>query len=205
MPSYVTIANMAAMIVGTAARLTAPDEDTVLGRAVASVWDIEREALLREGAWNMAIKRAELAASTASPKFEFSHQFQLPADCLRLIELYHLARDRWQLEGKLILTDHPGPLKLRYLADVKQPELFEPQFARVFAQRLACAIGNRIAGSAFDEELNWQKYRQMLSEARRTDAMENPPIDQYESEWVQARWRGSATDMTRLNGFGWPY
>lgn len=198
MSSYVSIANHAATIIGTAARLTAPSDDTSLGRAVASVWEIERKAALRDGAWNFAIRRADLPALAKPPLHGFTAQFELPADCLRIIEIYDLRRDRWQVEGRAILADSLGPLRVRYLRDVTEPSEFDPLFAHAFARRIAQAIGNRIAGSAFDEQTNWEKYRQALSEARRVDAIENPPIEPYESEWVTARWTGSATDMLNL-------
>jgi hypothetical protein len=198
MPAYVTIANHAATIIGTAARLTAPGDDTSLGRAVASVWEIERQAALRDGAWNFAMKRAQLAALSEPPLHGFIAQFQIPADCLRLIEVYDLFRDRWQIEGKVILADSAGPLKLRYLANITEPTEFDPLFANAFALRIAMAIGNRIAGSAFNEQMVMEKYRQTLADARRADAIENPPIEQYESDWVTARFVGSDVDMLNL-------
>jgi len=201
--NYVAIANLAATTVGTAARLTTPGDDTTLGRAVASVWEMERQAALRDGAWNFAMKRASLPKLTEPPVHQFQARFQLPADCIRLIEIYDLRRDEWQLEGRAINADHTGPLKIRYLADIKEPAEFDPLFAKAFALRIACAIGNRIAGSSFKEELNWQKYRDALAEARRVDAMENPPIEQYESSWVSNRWQGYAADPMRLDGFGY--
>lgn len=202
MTSYVAIANLAATTIGTAARLTTPGDDTVLGRAVASVWEIERQAALRDGAWNFAMKRANLPSVNPPPVHQFAARFQLPPDCLRLIEVYGLARDEWQLEARAINADHQGELQIRYLADIVEPAEFDPLFTKAFALRIACQIGNRIAGSSFKEELNWEKYRQALAEARRADAMENPPIAQYESSWVQSRWQGGALDMTRLGG-GW--
>lgn len=203
MSTYVAIANLAATTVGTAARLTAPGDDTTLGRAVASVWDIERQAALRDGAWNFAMKRDQLAAVNPPPVHQFQYRFELPADCLRLIEIYDLRRDQWQLEGRAINADHEGALAIRYLADITEPAAFDPLFAKAFALRIACAIGNRIAGSSFKEDLNWEKYRQALAEARRVDAMENPPIEQYESDWIAARWHGYAPDLTRVGGFGY--
>lgn len=201
MTSYVAIANLAATTIGTAARLTTPGDDTTLGRAVASVWEIEREAALRDGAWNFAMRRASLAALSEAPAHQFAAKFQLPADCIRLIEIYELRRDEWQLEGRAINADHTGALKIRYLANITEPAEFDPLFAKAFALRIACAIGNRIAGSTFKEELNWEKYRQALAEARRVDAMENPPIEQAESSWVESRWQGYAADPMRLDGF----
>ncbi|MEM8725014.1 MAG: hypothetical protein AAGE86_05775 [Pseudomonadota bacterium] len=203
MSSYVEIANAAATTVGTAARLTAPGDDTVLGRAVASVWDIERLAALRDGAWNFAMRRANLPALAEAPKHGFTTRFQLPADCLRLIEIYDLHRDHWQLEGRAINADMSGPLRIRYLADIEEPAEFDPTFAKAFSLRLASAIGNRIAGSAFKEELTLEKYRKALADARMVDAIENPSIEQAESSWIEARWYGSAADNPSYDyGFG---
>lgn len=203
MSSYVAIANLAATTIGTAARLTTPGDDTTLGRAVASVWEIERQAALRDGAWNFAMRRANLPQLAEAPVNGFSARFELPADCIRLIEIYELRRDEWQVEARAINADTTGPLKIRYLADIAEPAEFDPLFAKAFALRIACAIGNRIAGSSFKEELNWEKYRQALAEARRVDAMENPPIQQAESSWIENRWLGSARDPLRLDGFGY--
>lgn len=202
MSSYVAIANLAATTIGTAARLTTPGDDTTLGRAVASVWEIERQAALRDGAWNFAMRRASLAALAEPPLHGFAARFELPSDCLRLIEIYQLRRSSWQVEDRAIHADHTGPLKIRYLANVTEPASFDPLFIKAFALRIACAIGNRIAGSDFKEDLNWDKYRQALAEARRVDAMENPPIEQHESSWIESRWIGSAPDLLYLNGFG---
>ena len=66
MASYVSIANRAAIAVGTTARLTDPKDDTVLGRAVAAVWDIEREAALRDANWNCAVTRAVVPTAIAA-------------------------------------------------------------------------------------------------------------------------------------------
>ncbi len=198
MSSYVAIANLAATAIGTAARLTTPGDDTTLGRAVASVWEIEREAALRDGSWNFAMKRAGLPALSEAPVHGFTTRFQLPTDCIRLIEIYELSRDEWQLEGRAINADSTGPLKIRYLANITEPAEFDPLFAKAFALKIACAIGNRIAGSSFKEELNQQKYRDAIAEARRVDAMENPPIEQRESSWIEDRWVSAATDMQSL-------
>lgn len=202
--NYVSIANLAAVTVGTAARLTTPDDDTTLGRAVASVWDIERKAALRDGAWNFAVKRAALARLTEAPSHGFAYKYQLPADCLRLLEIHDLHRDYWQLEGLQIHSNQDAPLKIRYVADIVEPAAFDPLFAKAFALRIACAIGNRIAGSAFKEEANWQKYREALKEARRCDAMENPPIEHAESSWIEARWAsgGLTSNPSYQYGFG---
>lgn len=202
MASYVEIANSAATIVGTSPRLTAPGDDTVLGRAVAAQWDLARQALLRDGSFNFAMKRASLPALAAAPAHGWERAFQLPADCLKLVEVHGWGRGDYQLEGRQILTDAAAPLLIRYIRDVTEPAEFDGAVAEAFAQRLANAIGNRIAGSAFKEELNEQRYRDKIAKAKRADALENPPIAQEESAWIAARHVGETRDLNYIDGFG---
>ncbi len=201
--TYVSIANSAAITVGTSARLNDPSEDTVLGRLVASVWDIERLAALRDGAWNFAIKRANLPALSEEPKHGYNAKFGLPGDCLKLIEVHDLHRDHWQLEGRAIHANNDAPLKIRYLADIEEPSEFDPLFAKAFALRLACAMGNRIAGSSFRKDQTFQEYQAELKNARMSDAMENPPIEQADGSWITSRYHGSASQYPSAEyGFG---
>lgn len=205
MASYAEIANSAATIVGASARLTLPGEDTVLGRAVAAQWDIARRALLRDGSFNFSIKRASLPALAEVPTHGFERQFQLPPDCLKLIEVYGWGRAAYQLEGTRILADAPAPIEIRYVRDVEEPAEFDGLVAEAFAQRLANAIGNRIAGSAFKEELNEERYRRKIAAAKRADALENPPIAFEESGWILARHVGGpAVDLNYVDGGRYP-
>lgn len=195
MSSYVAIANRAAIAVGTSARLTAPDDDTVLGRAVAAVWDLERRAALRDGSWNFATKRERLPQLETVPKHGYEAEFKLPTDCLKLVEVTGSQRLRYRAEGGKILADTVGPVDIIYLRDVTEAAQFDPAFAEAFALRIACSIGRRIAGSAFDKESTWRDYQVALSAAQGSDALENPPIEQEESDWVLAR-------FARTSGIG---
>ena len=199
MSSYVAIANRAAIAVGTSARLTAPGDNTVLGRAVAAVWDLSRRAALSDGSWNFAMARASQPALKEPPKHGFEAQFQLPTDCLKLIEVYGSERLHYQREGDRILADARGPLDIRYLRDVTEPAEFDAGFAEAFALKIALVIGRRIAGSAFDKDRTYREYRDALSQAQGADALENPPIGQEESSWVLARLSGG--DSGTLGGW----
>lgn len=204
MASYAEIANSAATIVGTAARLTAPGEDTVLGRAIAAQWDIARRALLRDGNFNFSVGRERLPALAVLPAHGWTRAFELPGDCLKLYEVYGWGRGDYQIEGRRILTDAGAPLDIRYIRDVEEPAEFDGLVAEAFAQKIACLIGNKIAGSAFKEELNEQRYRDKLKAAKRADALENPPIRQEESGWIAARHVGETYDLNYVDG-GYPY
>ena len=188
MASYVEIANLAAELIGTDGRVTDPDDDRVLPRNVKQVWNLQRRATLRDGSWNFAVRRDALAALAEVVPYPFTTAFRLPADALRLLEvLSEGARDSYQLEGGKVLCDTAGPLYVRCLIDVPEPALWDDQFADAFAARIAWKIGKRIAGSAYDLEAGWRIYQQAISGAKSTDARENPPLEQEESDWILAR------------------
>lgn len=195
MSDYVTIANMAAARIGTETRISSPTDNRFVARTIAAVWDIQRQAAIRDGAWNFAGRRAELAAVSDPDRtvYPWANAFPMPAGYLRLIEVLELARDDFHYEDGVILSNSGGPLFIRYLRDVPEPEKWDAGFAESFALRLAFRCGRRIAGSAFDQDQCWAEYRQSLSAAKRVDARENPTIAQEESSWITARFGG-----------GWP-
>lgn len=191
MASYVQIANLAGELIGTDARLTSPDDDRVLARNVKAVWDLQRRATIGDGAWNFATKRAGLPALADAVPYPYSYAYQLPADSLRLLEVLNdTARDNYQLEGGKILCDTAAPLYIRYLTDVTEPALWDDGFADAFAKRIAFMIGKRIAGSAYDTTTGWRIYQEALNGSKAQDARENPPIEQEESSWIEARLGG---------------
>lgn len=194
MSDYVTIANMAATRIGTETRISSPDDNRFVARTIKAAWDIERQAAIRDGAWNFAMRRAALAA-VSDPGlvlYPWQYGFELPDGCLRLIEVLDAPRDDYALEGSLILANTLGPLYARYLVDVPEPALWDASFTHAFALRLAWRLGRRIAGSAFDQDVVWAEYRRALADAKRVDARENPGLVQEDSSWIAARYARSA-------------
>lgn len=194
MADQTSVANLALMFIGSETRLLSIDDEKDAARSLKAVWDIERQAVIRSNAWNWAMRRAALAALQVEVLPPFTHAFRLPAEALRLIEVYSPSgRDTasdYQLEGRNILTARSGPLYVRCLMDVPEIAEWDPLAATHFAGRLALTCGARIAGSAFDRDLTLQRYREATSDAKSADALENPPIEQLESSWVTARANG---------------
>lgn len=189
MSNYVTVANLAAIKMGTQARVAAPGDDTVLARKLAAVWDIERKAVLREGSFNFSMQRAELAAQVDAVPYPWEFCYPLPTGWLRFIEVLNPGVDAtgYQLEAGKILCNVPAPLYVRYVEDVKTEALWDEAFAEAFACRLAWKCGKSITGTTYDEQGGLQEYRLALAAANRVDAMENPRIESDEVGWVMAR------------------
>jgi hypothetical protein len=188
---------LAAAVVGSGTSITDPADDTPIARAITGVWDLSRRAAIRDGSWNFATRRKRLAALSAVPDFGFDYQFQMPPGCLRELEVWsdgrQLGAGEYQFEGGRVLCDASGPLDVRYLVDVPEPVSWDDTFAQALAYKIALQIGTKIAGSAFPASEVQASYGGAIAASKRVDAIENPPIEQEESEWILAREAGAGS------------
>lgn len=198
MPSQVDIVNAALNKIG-AGRITSFQDDTVQARAVLSIYDMVRDKELAAHRWSFAMKRVELPLMSTAPAFGFSNQFELPADYLRLdmindqfprtsMDDYVGAENLdWQLEGNLILTDFPAPLKVRYIARVTDVNVYDPCFNGVLAARLALELCEVITQSNEKKAACKDDYRTNLIEALRKSSIERPPVAMQDDAWIFGR------------------
>lgn len=194
MSSLNEVAQLAAVRMGSEVKITSLDDDRPTARALRAVWDIERRATIRDGSFNFSARRGPLGkldvADTALI-YPYGAAFEMPADAVRLIELLDSsARLDYQIEGRQVLCNATAPLYARWSIDVPEPAEWDDQFAEAFACRLAWKCGRRVVGSEFDTQAAWTEYTRAISGAKSTDAKENPPIDQEESDWILARFGG---------------
>lgn len=198
MASQVEIANRALTKVGEA-RILSLSDDVEAARVVSSLWDIVRDAELRSRNWNFSISRTSLAALVAAPDWGFSLQYQLPSDCLRVIQVdefypgpsmsdYRNASEaQYQIEGGKILTDLQAPLKIRYVARIEDTGSWDAAFSEVFACRLAVEVCERLTQSNTKRDLAWKEYVEAIRAAVRADAIENPPEPLPDDTWMLSR------------------
>lgn len=193
MASDVEIANRALSKLGdkTIVSLT---EDSNSARAINECYVLVRKNEIRRHPWHFAKKRALLAASATAPAFDFSYAYPLPSDCLRVLmphpesdSVQYDGKVDWKLEGRSILSDQAGPLKITYLADVTDSEQFDAAFVDTFAARLAAEVSMRLTGSAEKRKLALEEYRMSLLEARRVNAFEQFSIERPMGDWEIAR------------------
>lgn len=199
MASAVEICNRALGKLG-AETITSLADNTTNARALNTSYAIVRDAELRRRRWRFAIKRASLAAlSTAPISGIYKLQFQLPSDCLRILDV----SDSWpgsdtsdyrtsttadySLEGRTILTNIKAPLPLRYIAQITDTGLFDSAFVEAFAARLAWENCERITQSGSKRQLAMTEYKQAIREAVMANALENPPEYAADSSWMTAR------------------
>jgi hypothetical protein len=193
--SETAVANMAATTLEDS-HITSLDEDSVLGRFMASQFGYVRDELLRLHPWSFAKKRIVLSPLEAAPAFGWTYQYQLPSDCLRALPLrqggYLNGKPvKFEREGSLILTNDGPVLPLQYIRRVTTASEFEPLFARVFGERLAVMASQRITGKASYTEKAMSLYQRALADAFLTNALDGgTPEDQDRSNILDVRLGG---------------
>ena len=198
MASQVDIANRALTKLG-AARIISFGDDNKQARAVSSMFDIVRDAELRSHIWSFSIKRTSLPALISAPDWGFKSEYQIPADCLRILmvnDVYggpNMSDYRnsptadYSLEGNKILTDFGAPLKLRYISRVQDTTQWDSMFVEAMACRLAMEMAEDLTQSNTKRELAQAEYMAMLRSAIRASSIEQPAQDLPDNSWLLSR------------------
>lgn len=196
--SNVAIANLALTKLGDLRILNLTD-NTKPAREVNAVFDMARDYLQRRFSWRFCIKRANLAADTSTPLWDWSYQYPIPTDCLRILQvgqwypspdlsdLISTGGQEYVLEGKYILSNQAGPLKLRYLSRVTDPVQFDTAFDMAFSAYLAYLVAEPLTASAESKQMAYQDYRNAVKDAVIANAIENPPESLADQTWILAR------------------
>ena len=100
--SVVQIVNNALIKIGASAILTLT-ENSEAARAANLIYEQVRDASIRDHVWNFAIRRVELAQNSTAPAFEFSYQYNLPSDCLRVLRMEDMGM-YYKIEGGKLNT-----------------------------------------------------------------------------------------------------
>jgi hypothetical protein len=196
--SDIAIANRALTKLGVA-RIISFGDNNEQARALQSMYTIVRDSELRAYTWNFSIKRASLAALVDVPAFDWARQFQLPADCLRLLwagnfypgpNLSDFSNAPWkeyEIEGRSIMSNLPAPLRIRYVAQITDPTFFDPLFGEALACKLAIELAESLTSSSTNRQLAWSEYEKAIVKALRSDAIESPADTIADDTWMLSR------------------
>jgi hypothetical protein len=191
-----TIANLALGKIGSK-RILSLDDASPEARACKLHYDTVRDEVLRSHRWNFAIRRQTLTALTEVPLFGWSVQYQLPVDCLRVLQLNGYEETEqaglWEVEGGKILTDE-DEAQLKYIARITDGGLFDSIFITALAVKLASVIAKPLTGSSSMSQDLISEYERITGpKARRADAFENRIKRKFQwvgSDLVNARFTG---------------
>lgn len=196
--SNVAIANLALTKLGDLRILNLTD-NTKQAREVNAVFDMARDYLQRRFSWRFCMKRAQLAASSDTPLWDYSYQYPVPVDCLRIVQvgqyfptpdmsdLIGTGGQEYVLEAGNILSNDAGPLKLRYLSRITDPIKFDPAFDMAFSAYLAYLLAEPLTADNQKKQIAYNDYKFSIRDAVVANAIENPPESIADNTWILAR------------------
>jgi hypothetical protein len=191
--SKVSICNRALDLIG-AEPITALTDPGKVAALCNRNFDVIRDQVLRSYPWNSAMRRAQLAAEVTPPLFGFANQFALPEGpeplyCLRLYQVEgELEYDlHYKVEGRKILCDEAGPLNIIYIARVEDTRQFDPLLDEAIAAQLAVYLCTNLTESGSRTQGMQEYMKEVMRQARITDAQEGKPDPFTVRTWREAR------------------
>lgn len=163
------------------------EENTKPASTAANLWPTVRDSLLRAHPWNCATKRVILAPLEARPPFDYSHQFQLPSDWLKTLQVGRrgCAPD-FQIEGRCILYNGTS-LPLVYIWRNENVSLWDDSLVLVAEMKMAAALAYPITASTSLRDSINQEAEVMLKRAKADDGQDNPPEEFPDSPLLRSR------------------
>ena len=138
--------------------------------------------------WGFATKREVLAPDPDPPAFEFSYRHQLPADFVRVVELYQYDGD-YRVENFGLYCDS-DTVYLRYIYDVKDLGTADPLFVDALEWLIAHKISRYLTESESVREEAWAGFRSVLPLAKFIQSTEHSQRYLEADDLIDARLQG---------------
>jgi hypothetical protein len=183
--SEVSICNSALIKIG-ASRIASLTEDSKEAKLCYEQYPILRDEVQASHPWNFCIKRVVLALLPSTPAFGFDYEFQLPNDCLRVVELDTKHID-YQVESDKLLCNEQN-MSIKYIARIEDTTKFSPMFISALSHRIAADLAYPLVQSNTLARDMKQMYAVILSEAKTADAQEGTPPVLIDDTWLTSRY-----------------
>jgi|TARA_R100000482_G_scaffold123756_2_gene74514 hypothetical protein len=161
------------------------------------LFDQALEETVRSYPWNSCKKRAIPVKLTNNPTFGYDNAFQLPNDCVRVVEIYDSSdgvramRQPYAVEGRTIVTD-VDKIYLKYLAIPEDVGVLDSMAALVLIMRLAIKLATPLQLELTMSQALVKELEQVVMPAARSiDTFENSEYDTPESELLLSRFNQS--------------
>ncbi len=204
--SPVDIANLALDKLGQPPIVTFQDTSKQ-GLLCNRMYPLARDFIFRTFPWRRLRARAQLAADTEAPLFQYQFRFRLPMDLLRLLDVSSDSGTRdffngrgvmnqgWELEGEFILTNVQGPLNIRYIKKSEDPGQWDMLMIHSIAAYMAKDLAEVLTQDTSKKQFAANDYAAIMTQARQANAQEGNPVQLNNPDgWEVVRWAGGAAD-----------
>tara|TARA_R100001530_G_scaffold134684_1_gene110050 strand:+ start:1189 stop:1818 length:630 start_codon:yes stop_codon:yes gene_type:complete len=176
------IANLALSNLGEA-RIQSLTENSSRARACSARIDGVLETVLRMAVWNSALER-KLLTQIDAPLFGWNYTFQLPSDCIKVVEVEPVSK--FHVEKRNILSNETT-LYLLYVATPTDTNNLDSLLAEAIAMKLAVEVAETLTSKEGLKQEMAQKYFLALQEARSANSRDKTPEHRERSSWLDAK------------------
>jgi hypothetical protein len=194
MSSKADICNLALLKIGVAP-VDLDDEESPIAQALNTIYEPSRLKLLRLHNWHFASLTNQI-----EPLFDGHHipngtsrrhalfgpsrfiddtrppytrrKFALPADFIRLIHIVYPYRIPYELEHNNLICN-AYHVRIKYVADVHNPNLFDPLFLDCLAHLIGAQTAYLVSGAESKGQALKQEFEILLRDAKRIDSQDN--------------------------------
>jgi len=186
--SDVQICNSALIKVGTDLIISLAD-DNKRAKVCQHQYPILRDEVLRSHPWKFATARIELAEVLPAPDFgDYENWFQLPSDCLRVLQIIDLIDGvAWERSGDLLLIN-AKTVKIKYIKRVTDTTLYDANFSEVLATRIASDLAWSLTQNAALAEAFMRQYLTIIRPSMSFSAMEGSVPSIKTNTWLTSRY-----------------
>jgi len=176
------IANLALSNLGEA-RIQSLTENSARARACSARIEGCIETVLRMNVWNSALER-KLLTQIEAPVFGWNYTYQLPADCIKVVEVEPVSK--YMVEKKNILSNETS-LYLLYVAAPTDTNNLDILLAEAIAMKLAVETAETLTSKKELKQEMSQKYFQSIQEARSANSRDKTPERRERSSYLDAK------------------
>lgn len=188
MATVIEICNEALIGIGEDT-IVALTDDNKPARLLTRLYERSRDQLLRAHPWNFATARVALAQNTGTPVYEYSLAYQLPQDCLRVLDidasLDYIEPD-YAVEGDQLLCDYTA-VSIKYIKRITDPNIMSADFRTLLSAFLSKKLAIPLTDSRTRYNDAKDNYDEELMRVRHTDAIETPSPKSKVTTWEVSR------------------
>jgi hypothetical protein len=193
MASSVDICNLALSRISQD-QINSLDDPSPNARFCKAFFEQTRDEVLQSNPWRFASAVVTLTALVDEPLIEWDCKFQLPTDCLRVLELNgsdNRSRSGYfEVQANTLLTNETTAI-IRYIRRETDGSLYPPLFVEALSCKLAARIAKPLTGKDDAAANLLTEYTRLTGpEARRMDAYighRRPALPYVNSDLVASR------------------
>lgn len=199
MTSKTDICNRALIKLGKATIRDIDTDESPQGTLCKAVYVAMLDEILRQAEWNFAVNRQALNKdASGSPLYEWAYRFILPTvpPVIKIISVENNVP--FKIEGNYLVSNSDN-IKLKYIARITDPNLYDSLFVNVLVLRLAYEISFSLTSQTNLSDSIYKQYLIALEEAKNQNSQDDNELPIQDSTWTNARLNAISSSNIIIN------